>query len=207
MLGEGEKGASIAEMIKVLIEDRKRQGEEIALHRQALQEEREPREQESAEHMKAMQCQMELLSKLMGSPALRSEEDPLDTSVLRQGRSEPEVKLTRLTNQDDIEAYLTTFERMMIAYEVDKSRWAFKLAQQLTSKAQQAYAAMPIAESGKYDEVKEAILSRYEIDEEAYRYRFCSVKKEPEKTNRELAVHLQDLCTKWTRTSRQRKRL
>ena len=55
MLGEGETGASIAEMITVLIEDRKRQREEIALHRQALQVERERREQESAEHMKAMQ--------------------------------------------------------------------------------------------------------------------------------------------------------
>ena len=42
----------------------------------------------------------------------------------------------------------------MIAYEVDKSRWAFKLAQKLTGKTQQAYAAVPIAESGKYDEVK-----------------------------------------------------
>ena len=46
MLDEGETDASIAEMIKVLIEDRKRQGEEIALHCQALQEERERREQE-----------------------------------------------------------------------------------------------------------------------------------------------------------------
>ena len=158
MSGEGETGASTAEIIKVLIEDRKRQGEKIALHRRAMQEERERREQESAEHMKAMQCQMELLSKLMGSPALRNEEDPSDTPVPRQGRNEPEVKLTKLTDQDDIEAYLTTFECMMIAYQVDKSCWAFKLAKQLTGKAQQAYAAMPIAESGKYEEVKEAIL-------------------------------------------------
>ena len=57
MSEEGETGASIAEMIKVLIEDRKIQGEEFALQCQALQEERERREQESAEHMKAMQCQ------------------------------------------------------------------------------------------------------------------------------------------------------
>ena len=55
MSEEGETGASIAEMIKMFIEDRKRQGREIALP-QALQEEREHREQESAEHMKAMQC-------------------------------------------------------------------------------------------------------------------------------------------------------
>ena len=40
------------------------------------------------------------------------------------------MKLTRLTDADDTESYLTTFERLMKAYEVDKVRWAFKLAPQ-----------------------------------------------------------------------------
>ena len=35
----------------------------------------------------------------MGSPALRSEEDPLDIPFPRQGRSEPEVKLTNKVDQ------------------------------------------------------------------------------------------------------------
>ena len=39
-----------------------------------------------------------------------------------------EIKVTKLTEADDIGAYLTTFERLMQAYEVPQERWAFKLA-------------------------------------------------------------------------------
>ena len=41
------------------------------------------------------------------------------------------VKVARLTDSDDIEGYLLTYERQMAAYEVDKSRWAYILAPQL----------------------------------------------------------------------------
>ena len=40
---------------------------------------------------------------------------------------------------EDIEAYLTTFERMM---QVEEARWVFQLAPQLAGKAQQAYDAL-----------------------------------------------------------------
>ena len=62
--------------------------------------------------------------------------------------AENTLKLTHLSEQDDVEAYLTTFERMMVAYDIKEARWAFKLVPQLTGKAQQAYAAMPSAKSG-----------------------------------------------------------
>ena len=84
---------------------------------------------------------------------------PESEGVTRTQLGEP-LKLTKLTNTDDVEAYLTTFERMMKAYAMEKARWAFVLAPQLTGKAQQAYAAM----SG---DMKEAILKRYDdINEE-----------------------------------------
>ena len=66
-------------------------------------------------------------------------------SVVPGGDAYSKVKLTKLGATDDIEAYLTTFERMMVAYKVPKERWAFMLASQLTGKAQQAYAAMDLA--------------------------------------------------------------
>ena len=40
-----------------------------------------------------------------------------------------EMKLTQLTN---IEAFLTTFEQMMVAYTIPEEHWAFLLAPQLT---------------------------------------------------------------------------
>lgn len=89
--------------------------------------------------------------------------------------------------QDDIEAYLVTFERIMAAYSVDKARWAFKLAPQLLGKAQQAYAAMPTEAVGEYEEVKAAILRCYDTNEETYRQRFRAAKgKEGKPTARWL---------------------
>jgi len=78
------------------------------------------------------------------------------------------------TEDDNIEAYLTTFERLMAAYEVKRERWAFKLAPQLVGKAQQAYAAMSADDAADYDKLKKAILRRYDINEESYRQRFRS---------------------------------
>ena len=50
-----------------------------------------------------------------------------------------------------MEAYLTTFEQMMVVFEVPKARWVFKLAPQLTGKAQQAYVVMPAEDANDYE--------------------------------------------------------
>ena len=88
---------------------------------------------------------------------------------------------------------------MMRAYEIKPERWAFKLATQLTGKAQQAYAALPAEEAGDYTKVKLAILRRYDISEETYRQRFRAAKKAEGESYRELVARLQDLEQKWTR--------
>ena len=55
---------------------------------------------------------------------------------------EADVKVTKLTEEDDIQAYLTMFEHLMQAYDVQEEQWAFKLVLQLVGKAQHAYVAM-----------------------------------------------------------------
>ena len=76
------------------------------------------------------------------------------------------MRQVRLTEADDIEAYLTTFERMMEVEGAEEATWAFQLAPQLTGRAQQAYAAMRNADAQDYRRVKEAILRCYNISEE-----------------------------------------
>ena len=63
------------------------------------------------------------------------------------------MKLTRLGESDDIEAYLTTFERLMQVGRIDEGEWVLRLAPQLTGKAQQAHAAMSSADSMDYAKV------------------------------------------------------
>lgn len=53
------------------------------------------------------------------------------------------VVLTKYMEGDDVEAYLTTFERLMTVHRLDRSLWVVHLAPQLAGRAHQAYAALP----------------------------------------------------------------
>uniref|UniRef100_A0A803JW56 SCAN box domain-containing protein n=1 Tax=Xenopus tropicalis TaxID=8364 RepID=A0A803JW56_XENTR len=102
-----------------------------------------------------------------------------------------------MTQEDDIEAYLTTFERIAHACKWPKEQWVIRLAPYLTGQAQMAYSNMKIHESGQYDLVKEAILRRYNISEETYRQRFRQLKYSAADSPREVFTHLTDLYKKW----------
>ena len=49
----------------------------------------------------------------------------------------------------------------------------------------------------QYDEVKTAILRRYDINSESYRTRFRGARQKDGESYREVAVCLQDLLKKW----------
>ena len=128
----------------------------------------------------------------------------LETTTSRSGLgaggpNENDAKVSKLTKADDIEAYLTTFERLMGSFTVPKERWVFKLAPQLTGKAQQAYTALDLAKTTDYDQVKSAILKRYNVTEETYRTRLRAVTRGNHESYGEMAAQVMDLTRKWTR--------
>ena len=173
--------STILDMLKVLLEDKSRRD----------QEEREwmerRREEEHERHMEEMQRQLEHYQRLV-----------TEQSISRRTDTDS-LKLTKLGEGDDIEVYLTTFERIMEAHEVRRERWSYQLAPQLTGKAQQAYAALPPDEAKNYDAVKTAILRRFNINEETYRQRFRTLKPKDEESPKELMTRLQDLASRWMR--------
>ena len=173
---------SMEQMMQTLIEDRRKREEEFAAERAA-------REKDTEKRIQDMQTQMEALMKLVSES--HKAKTPLGNG--------PQVKLVPLTEQDDIESYLVTFERIMDAYKIAKEQWTYYLAPQLTGRAQQAFAALPKDESSTYDGVKAAILLRYGVNEDAYRRRFRAVSRKDGETNRELAIRLLDLQNKWLR--------
>ena len=108
----------LQEALKALIEDRKKREEEIAAERATREreieaerakreEERTAREKEMKERIDAMQAHMETLMKIVEAKA--KEEGPKTTEL-------GSVKLVPLSEKDDIEAYLVTFERIMKAH-------------------------------------------------------------------------------------------
>ena len=185
----------LTDVLQALLEDRQLRERELVEERtrkeEELRQERLRRDEEAARREEEVRQQMELLRGLV-------------EGVQRQGlvnaprqENDRDVKVTKLTEEDDIEAYLTTFERLMQAYEIRRERWVYKLAPQLSGRAQQAYAAMNPEEAQEYGRLKEAILRRYDINEESYRQRVRLATRKQGETNRELAARLQDLTDKW----------
>jgi len=108
-----------------------------------------------------------------------ADRDSIDTcardAVARRGceqeggevEKDKDVRIPKLT-EDDIVAFLTMFERVMTAFEIQKEFWAFKLASNLVGKAHTVYALMSVADANSYDKLEVAILWRYNISEKSY---------------------------------------
>ncbi|XP_043958900.1 uncharacterized protein LOC122823389 [Gambusia affinis] len=105
-------------------------------------------------------------------------------------------KLEKLTVEDDIEHFLTTFERIAAAYRWPKSDWIFQLIPLLTGKARSAYVNMDVDDSLEYEKVKAAILQKYDINPETYRQRFRCLDSLDE-SPKELYSRLKELYEKW----------
>ncbi|XP_064404484.1 uncharacterized protein LOC135349805 [Halichondria panicea] len=200
-----ETGTGVTELLQMLLEDRRSRDEaetERARAREeenrqrererAEEQERRERERESEQRMQMMQSQVEMMRNWMDLNQSREEIKAKRAEDLRH------LNLAKLTEKEDIEAYLTTFERLMTAFEVKEEHWAHKLAPQLMGRAQQAFAAMDVEKAKNYEDVKRAILQRYDISEETYRKRFRTTKKAEGEAYLELATKLRDLLEKWT---------
>ena len=83
-----------------------------------------------------------------------------------------EPKLLKLDDGDEIEHFLITFEHIAKAYRWPKADWAIRLIPLLTGKARSACVAMDYNDTLDYNNVKMAILAKYEINTEAYRQQF-----------------------------------
>ena len=126
----------------------------------------------------------------------------------RATRVGPEsLKLTKLSESEDVEAFLTAFERAVEAHGVDEDKWAVFLAPQLTGKALLAYAAMGNEDAKKYEQVKEAIFRRYDINEETYRRRFRSATWRTNEAPVEMLTRITDLAGKWLKSSETREKV
>ncbi|XP_024120464.1 zinc finger protein 232, partial [Oryzias melastigma] len=75
--------------------------------------------------------------------------------------------------------------------------WAIRLVPHLSGNARAAFVAMAAEDTSDYKKVKEAILSKYEINEEVYRQRFREPDIRPSESPREFYNRLKDLYNKW----------
>ncbi len=164
-----------------------------------LQDEREA-ERLQADRRGMEQDNLEEMEDMSEHSAERGSPNPnTNMHVPIQPRAWSGATIPKFEDGDDIEQYLTTFERLATAYRWPREEWAVYLVPHLSGKARSAYVAMDMNEAMDYDSVKEAILAKYEINEEMYRQRFREPDIRPGETPRELYNRLRDLYKKWVK--------
>lgn len=123
-------------------------------------------------------------------PPLQHQPQPPGNANLNRDGAAPVAwsrkAVPRYVEGEDIEQYLTTFERLARAYRWPREDWAVYIVPHLSGKARSAYVAMDINHSMDYARVKKAILEKYEINEEVYRKRFHEPDVRPGESPKEL---------------------
>ncbi|XP_026050763.1 uncharacterized protein LOC113037671 [Carassius auratus] len=113
-------------------------------------------------------------------------------------------RLEKLSDTDEVEHFLVTFERIAVACRWTKTDWVWHLIPLLTGKARAAYVHMDVNESTEYDKVKDAILKKYDVNAETYRQKFRSLSVDPSESPIELYNRLKELFGKWIQPKRKR---
>ena len=109
-----------------------------------------------------------------------------------------DIKVKVLEDNDDVDVYISAFERLAKANKWPQDQWATRLAAALTGKARQAFTRLPVHETGDYHKLKDAVLKAYNLTPEAYRLKFRSGKKQKNETRMQFAVRLRTMFDRWT---------
>ena len=81
--------------------------------------------------------------------------------------------------KDDMDAYLERYEHFAQSQKWNKKTWAVSLGPLLTGKGLQVYSSLAPTEIDDYQQLKAALLRRYNLTEEGFRHKFKDA--EPEK--------------------------
>ena len=104
--------------------------------------------------------------------------------------------------EKDPEQFFACFERTAKMFNWPEDKWPLLIQSVLVGKAQRAYAALSDSDAQNYSEIKSAILSAYELCNEAYRQRFRSWKKSSSQTHLEFAKDKARFFERWVNSAK-----
>ncbi|XP_015265914.1 PREDICTED: zinc finger protein with KRAB and SCAN domains 1-like, partial [Gekko japonicus] len=107
------------------------------------------------------------------------------------------LQVPQLTLADDIEVYLSTFERVAHACQWPREQWAVRLVPALSGAAREAYRCLSSRDRKDYGKVKAAILCCCDIGSEIRRQRFRQFGLQEAEGPRQAWGCLHKLCHQW----------
>eukprot|EP00745_Piridium_sociabile_P016607 TRINITY_DN2466_c0_g1_i7.p1 TRINITY_DN2466_c0_g1~~TRINITY_DN2466_c0_g1_i7.p1 ORF type:complete len:1403 (+),score=222.61 TRINITY_DN2466_c0_g1_i7:99-4307(+) len=168
----------------------KREQEERDRQEKKEQEERdrqERKEQEEKEYKERMLVMQDQLNR----QSIALQEESLELQKSQSNPMEP------LTDKDDVDAYITQFERVATMGKWKRTTWAARMVALLRGRARDAVMRLSPEEMADYDQVKTTLLEHFRLDAEAYRKRFRTMRKEAEETFKQFLGRLKTCLTRW----------
>lgn len=129
----------------------------------------------------------------------RSQEPPQQQQLLPQQNYRREPKIPDFQEGEDVENFFIRFERMARTWNWVRGEWAARVVSLLIGKALEAYASMDEELSDSYDDIKAAVLAKYNVTEETYRQRFRNPNVPDGESVRETYNRLKQLYKRWMR--------
>ncbi|KAL8619758.1 hypothetical protein ACOMHN_025844 [Nucella lapillus] len=183
---------------KERLEDQERLEEKERREQERL-EEKERREQERLEEMERRREERLEERELGKEERLRRErEEELSyRERMLAAHEAANVPLEPLSEKEDVDAYITQFERIATMNGWNRAGWASKLVSLVRGRPRDALMRLSPEEMREYDVMKKALMNYFRLGEEMYRRKFRAMRKEPEETFEQLLGRLRTCLTRW----------
>ena len=112
-------------------------------------------------------------------------------------RIESAIKLIPQFDENDVETFLITFEKIASINKFPAEKYAAILQAHLKGKALKVFTELSITECQDYQVLKEALLTAYAVVPEVYRKRFRESRKTQSETFSEFAFRLSTQFKRW----------
>ena len=173
--------------------------EERRLAREAEKEkeerEREREEREREEREREREFELEKLK--LGH---RNQSNDAQQPFVSSSNSKPKLQ-SFIDGRDQIDAYLSRFERFARTQGWPEEEWATSLSVLLSGRALEVYARMREEEAEDYSSLKSALLLRYDLTEEGYRKRLRESQPELDESPAQFITRLREYLNKWIELS------
>ena len=193
-LGErlGYKDVSLQEFVKNESAAQERKNADVAERQERYEKRKREEEEKQREHEEKM---MEMKLELQKAQADNGEAPVSKVTV-------PKIKLSALQDSDNIDAYISRFERFAISSKWPKAEWATQLSALLKGKALQVYSRLSVEDCSDYDKLIGALQKRFQLTEEGYQIKFHTCRAEKSETPSQFAARLSEYFHRWVEMSR-----
>ncbi|GFR72348.1 hypothetical protein ElyMa_000377300 [Elysia marginata] len=107
--------------------------------------------------------------------------------------------------KDDLDIWLTRFERFPESNNWSRDKWSSSLCALLTGRALDCYGRLSTEQAQDYDKVKQSLMKRYDLTEDGYRRKFRSCKPVEGESPDMFIVRIVTYLDRWIELSRTEK--